>query len=84
MSSPLPETFVDLLGGPPRLRVNTAGLRHSLTFAFSAGGAQADLARAVSDAKPGPSLWSAECFSDDLFLGQLIERVLWRGRVAAC
>ncbi len=74
--------FVDLLGGAPRLRLNTAGLRHSLTFAFSAGGSQADLARSVSEAKPGQSLWSAECFSDDLFLAPLIERVLWRGRGA--
>jgi DNA mismatch repair protein MutS2 len=72
--------FVDLLGGAPRLRVSTAGLRQSLTFAFSAGGNQADLARAISEARQADSLWSAECFSDDLFLGPLIERCLWRGR----
>jgi DNA mismatch repair protein MutS2 len=78
-----PPTFVDLLGGTPTLRINTANLRQSLTFAFSAGGNQADLARAVSEARQGDSLWSADCFSDDLFLGQLIERCLWRGRGAA-
>lgn len=72
--------FVDLLGGPPLLRINTAGLRQSLTFAFSAGGSQAELARAIGEAKPSPSLFAAECFGDDLFLGSLIERVLWRGR----
>ena len=83
LSSSAPEPpFVDLLGGPPRLRINTSGLRHCLTFAFSAGGSQADLARATGEAKLGPSLWSAECFGEDLFLGPLIERCLWRGRGA--
>jgi DNA mismatch repair protein MutS2 len=74
--------FVDLLELTPRLRLSTSGLRHSLTFAFSAGGAQADLARALAEAKPPRSLWGSECFSDDLFLGALVERVLWRGRTA--
>jgi DNA mismatch repair protein MutS2 len=78
-----PPAFVDLLGGTPKLRINTVNLRQSLTFAFNAGGNQADLARAVSEARQGDSLWSADCFSDDLFLGQLIERCLWRGRGAA-
>jgi DNA mismatch repair protein MutS2 len=74
--------FVDLLELTPRLRLSTSGLRHGLTFAFSAGGAQADLARALAEAKPARSLWSNECFADDLFLGALVERVLWRGRSA--
>jgi DNA mismatch repair protein MutS2 len=73
-------SFVDLLEVSPRLRLNTAGLRQCLTFAFSAGGAQADLARALSEAKPQSSLWSLDCFGDELFLGALIERVFWRGR----
>lgn len=75
-----PVAFVDLLELAPRLRLHTAGLRHALTFAFSAGGAQADIARALTDAKPGPSLWSSDCFAEDLFLPALVERVLWRGR----
>ena len=74
--------FVDLLELEPRLRLHTQGLRQCLTFAFSAGGAQEGLAHALADAKPGRSLWSAECFRDDLFLPALIERVLWRGRPA--
>jgi DNA mismatch repair protein MutS2 len=74
--------FVDLLELTPRLRLNTTGLRQCLTFAFSAGGAQADLARALSEAKPPSSLWSLDCFGDELFLGALIERVMWRGRPA--
>ena len=77
MSEP---AFVDLLGEPARLRVEGAGLRQSLTFAFSSGGTQAELARALAEAKPAASLWSGDCFSEDLFLGPLIERVLWRGR----
>jgi DNA mismatch repair protein MutS2 len=80
MSGPSPHGIVDLLELEPRLRLQTSGLRHSLTFGFSAGGAQADLAHALSDAKMGRTLWAADCFSDDLFLGALIERVLWRGR----
>ena len=79
MSSPT-LAFVDLLELEPHLRLHTAGLRQCLTFAFSAGGAQEGLAHALADAKPGRSLWSAECFRDDLFLPALIERVLWRGR----
>lgn len=75
-------SFVDLLELEPRLRLHTVGLRQCLTFAFSAGGAQEGLAHALSDAKPGRSLWSADCFRDDLFLSALIERVLWRGRPA--
>ena len=82
MSSRSPALFVDLLELAPRLRLHTAGLRHGLTFAFSAGGAQESIAHALSNAKVGRSLWSADCFSDDLFLGALIERVLWRGRGA--
>jgi DNA mismatch repair protein MutS2 len=74
--------FVDLLGGLPRLRINTTGLRQILTFAFSSGGSQAELARAIGEAKAAPSLFSAECFSEDLFLGSLIDRVFWRGRGA--
>jgi len=81
-ASGLSVAFVDLLELEPRLRLHTAGLRHALTFAFSAGGAQADIARALSDAKPGPSLWSNDCFAEDLFLPALVERVLWRGRAA--
>src|SRR5262249_14417457 len=73
--------FIDLLG-EPRLRIEPAGLRQSLTFAFSSGGTQTELARALAEAKPGPSLWSGECFAEDLFLGPLIERCLWRGRGA--
>jgi DNA mismatch repair protein MutS2 len=75
-------SFVDLLGGEPRLRVDAARLRQSLTFAFSSGGTQAELAQALAEAKLGPSLWSAECFTEDLFLSPLIERCLWRGRAA--
>jgi DNA mismatch repair protein MutS2 len=78
-----PLAFVDLLELEPRLRLSTSGLRHGLTFAFSAGGAQAELARALAEAKAPASLWSSECFADDLFLGALVERVLWRGRPAA-
>ena len=77
-----PLAFVDLLELEPRLRLHTAGLRQCLTFAFSAGGAQEGLAHALADAKPGRTLWSAECFRDDLFLPALIERVFWRGRPA--
>jgi len=79
MTSPL---FVDLLDDPPRLRVQEAGLRQSLTFAFSSGGNQAELARALSEARPGASLWSQDCFAEDLFLAPLLERCLWRGRPA--
>lgn len=75
--------FVDLLGGPARLRVNKAGLRQALTFAFSAGGSQDALAHALAEAARESSLWAKECFADDLFLGALIERVLWRSRAAA-
>lgn len=82
MSGGTPLAFVDLLELEPRLRLHTAGLRQCLTFAFSAGGAQEGLAHALADAKPGRSLWSADCFRDDLFLSALIERVLWRGRPA--
>jgi DNA mismatch repair protein MutS2 len=74
--------FVDLLAEPARLRVAGAGLNQSLTFAFSSGGTQAELARALAEAKPGASLWSGDCFADDLFLSPLIERCLWRGRGA--
>jgi DNA mismatch repair protein MutS2 len=74
--------FVDLLELEPRLRLHTGGLRHALAFAFSAGGAQADIARALSDARPPRSLWSNDCFAEDLFLPALVERVLWRGRAA--
>jgi DNA mismatch repair protein MutS2 len=81
MSGP-PLAFVDLLELTPRLRLSTAGLRHGLTFAFSAGGAQADLARSLAEAKPPRTLWSSDCFADDLFLAALVERVLWRGRPA--
>jgi DNA mismatch repair protein MutS2 len=75
-------TFVDLIELEPRLRLHTGGLRHALAFAFSAGGAQADIARALSDARPPRSLWSNDCFAEDLFLPALVERVLWRGRAA--
>lgn len=75
--------IADLLATEPVLRLNTAGLRQALTFAFSAGGNQEHLARALAEARAAPSLWSGECFSDDLFLSALIERVLWRGRSAA-
>lgn len=75
--------FVDLLGGPPRLSLNMAGVRQSLTFAYGGGGSQEHLARAIGEARTGPTLFGAECFGDDLFLGALIERVLWRGRGAA-
>lgn len=77
-----PVAFVDLLELAPRLRLHAAGLRHALTFAFSAGGAQTDIARALTEAKPAPSLWSNDCFAEDLFLPALVERVLWRGRGA--
>lgn len=82
MTLPSATCAPDLLGAPPRLRVSTAGLRQALTFAFSAGGNQENLARALAEAKPDVSLWSADCFSEDLFLGALVERVLWRGRGA--
>jgi DNA mismatch repair protein MutS2 len=77
-----PALLLDLLGTETHLRVQTAGLRHALTFAFSAGGTQEGLARALADAVPQASLWSAECFGDDLFLAALVERVFWRGRGA--
>ncbi|MEO8178577.1 MAG: DNA mismatch repair protein [Deltaproteobacteria bacterium] len=74
--------FVDLLEHSPRQRVEEAGLRQSLTFAFSSGGTQAELARALAEARPAASLWDGDCFAEDLFLGPLIERCLWRGRGA--
>jgi len=74
--------FVDLLEHSPRQRVDEAGLRQSLTFAFSSGGTQAELARALAEAKPAASLWGGDCFAEDLFLAPLIERCLWRGRGA--
>ncbi|MEY2933819.1 MAG: mismatch repair protein [Pseudomonadota bacterium] len=73
---------VDLLGGPPRSRIELSALRQCLTFAFSSGGTQDELARALAEAQPGPTLWSSDCFAEDLFLGPLIERCLWRGRGA--
>ncbi|MEY4544889.1 MAG: mismatch repair protein [Pseudomonadota bacterium] len=73
---------VDLLGGPPRSRIELGALRQCLTFAFSSGGIQDELARALAEAQPGPTLWSSDCFAEDLFLGPLIERCLWRGRGA--
>lgn len=73
---------VDLLGAAPPSRVELAPLRQCLTFAFSSGGTQAELARALADVRPGPTLWSSDCFAEDLFLTPLIERCLWRGRGA--
>jgi DNA mismatch repair protein MutS2 len=75
-------SFIDLLGAARAPRIRSEGLRQSLTFAFSSGGNQAELARALSEAKPEATLWSAECFAEDLFLGPLLERCLWRGRPA--
>jgi DNA mismatch repair protein MutS2 len=72
--------IVDLLSREPRLRVNEAGLRQALTFAFSAGGAQANFSRALSEASRLDSYWAPECFAEDLFLEQLLDRCLWRGR----
>ncbi len=73
---------VELLGTPGASRVELAGLRQCLTFAFSSGGTQAELARALAEVRPGPTLWSGDCFAEDLFLAPLIERCLWRGRGA--
>jgi DNA mismatch repair protein MutS2 len=72
--------IVDLLSREPVLRVNEAGLRQALTFAFSAGGAQANFSRALSEASRLESFWLPECFAEDLFLEQLLDRCLWRGR----
>lgn len=72
--------IVDLLSREPVLRVNEAGLRQALTFAFSAGGAQANFSRALSEASRLDSFWLPECFAEDLFLEQLLDRCLWRGR----
>jgi DNA mismatch repair protein MutS2 len=72
--------IVDLLSREPSLRVNEGGLRQALTFAFSAGGVQANFSRALSEASRLDSYWSPECFAEDLFLEQLLDRCLWRGR----
>lgn len=74
--------IVDLLSREPCLRVNEAGLRQALTFAFSSGGAQANFSRALAQASTLDSYWSPECFADDLFLEALLDRCLWRDRRA--
>jgi DNA mismatch repair protein MutS2 len=73
---------LDLLGEPRRLRVGARGLRQALAFAFASGGEQEAFARALSEADFSGSLWSGDCFRDDLFLPELLDRCLWRGRIA--
>lgn len=75
-------SFVDLLEVEGELRVATRGLHEAIAFAFASGGEQPAFATALGEADFSKSLWSGGCFRDDLFLGDLIDQCLWRGRVA--
>lgn len=71
-----PGLFADLLNPEPRRRLADAGLRRALTFAFSGGGEQPELGRALAEAHCPDSLWDVDCFEDGLFLQAFAERCL--------
>ncbi len=66
----------DLLSADPELRVDTAGMKQTLIFAFAMSSSVEAFDQAIAGATLPRSRWDRAHFARDLFLDQLIERCL--------
>lgn len=66
----------DLLSAEPAVRVDLAGLRQTLVFAFATGGAREAFDDALGGATLPASAWDRENYQRDLFLDELVARCL--------
>src|SRR5262245_14459469 len=64
----------DLLHAEPRLWVREEELRQVLTFGFASGSGSDAFERALERIELAPSGFSPECFSQDLFIDDLVAR----------
>ncbi|MFS8068168.1 MAG: MutS-related protein [Byssovorax sp.] len=66
----------DLLSADPELRVDAAGMKQTLIFAFAMSSSVEAFDQAIAGATLPRSRWDRAHFARDLFLDQLIERCL--------
>ncbi|HEU4538369.1 MAG TPA: DNA mismatch repair protein, partial [Polyangiaceae bacterium] len=66
----------DLMSVEPALRVDFASLRQLLVFAFATGASPEAFDEALGAASLPPSSWEASGYARDLFLNDLVARVL--------
>jgi DNA mismatch repair protein MutS2 len=70
------ELTVDLLFATPTTRVATKVIERALVFAFSAGDTNRAFERVLEKAGCGVSSFVPDCFANDLFIEQFVERCL--------
>ncbi len=66
----------DILEPDPRVRVDLVRIKRALLFAFAGGGSDETMHRCLDEATVAPTSWSAEYFTEDLFVGAFIEESL--------
>ncbi len=64
----------DLLAADPSARINTAGMRQAIVFAFAAGGSQDVFDELVASARLPASAWDKADFARDVYLDDLVAR----------
>ncbi len=76
MARPASPTFPvpDLVSAEPAARVDVAGLRQTLVFAFAAGASQEVFDGALASARLPACSWARGGFARDLYLDELVEK----------
>ena len=72
MSDPEPADIPDLLSATPTKRIDVAGLRQALVFAFAAGGSIDTFDDALANAILPESSWDRSEFARDVYLDELV------------
>jgi DNA mismatch repair protein MutS2 len=76
VSDPEPADIPDLLSATPTKRIDVAGLRQALVFAFAAGGSIDTFDDALANAILPESSWDRSEFARDVYLDELVSRGL--------
>lgn len=63
----------DILQPDPTVRVDLVRIKRALLFAFAGGGSDETMHRCLDEATVAPTSFSAEYFTEDLFVGAFIE-----------